>query len=73
MTVVNQRKLMERIAELVADGYLLRGQVPNTIVLTAKGLQELMATADRPMDKGKLTKESLEFERENTRKKAEGQ
>ena len=68
--IINQRKLMERINELVADGYLLRGQVPNTIILTPKGLHVLMALADRPMNPSKLTKESLESEHH---KKAEGQ
>jgi hypothetical protein len=32
-------KLTERVNELVQDGYLLKGNVPNTIILTPKGLQ----------------------------------
>ncbi len=73
MTVVNQRLLMRRINILVSDGYLLRGSMPNTIMLTPKGLNVLFADSDRPIDKSELKKESLEFERENARKKAEGQ
>lgn len=70
MTVVNQRKLLDRISELVDDGYLDRGKAPNTILITQKGLLALLATADRPINKSKLAKESLNFERENAQKKA---
>ena len=71
MTIINQRRLMDRVAQLIADGYLFRGNVPNSIILTAKGLGVLLATAGRSIDKSKLKKESLKFERENTRKKAD--
>jgi hypothetical protein len=69
MMIINQRKLMERVEELIADGYVQRGRPPGTIVLTMKGLETLMATADRPTNKSKLTKESLEVEREIARKR----
>jgi hypothetical protein len=72
MTTINQRKLMDRLSELVADGYLIRGQVPNTIILTPKGLNVLISFAERPIDKSKLVKvdkfklvkELLELERQ---------
>lgn len=57
MTVTNQRKLLDRISELVDDGYLLRGRTPNTIALTQKGINTLLAEADRPIDKKKLVYE----------------
>ena len=72
MMLINQRKLMERINELIADGYLRRGPVP-TIILTPKGLEVLLAQADRPANVTRLTKETLEGEREAARKKEEGQ
>lgn len=73
MMLINQRKLMERINELIADGYLRRGPVPTTIILTPKGLEVLLAQADRPANVTRLTKETLEGEREAARKKEEGQ
>ena len=53
----SQVKLTERLNELVQDGYLNKGTEPNTIILTPKGLQCLMAYADRPVDKSKLKKD----------------
>ncbi len=50
-------KLTERVNELVQTGYLLRGSVPNTIILSPKGLQLLMAEAERPIDKSDLKKD----------------
>jgi hypothetical protein len=68
MMITNQRKLMDRVGELIADGYLIRGLPSGTTILTMKGLEVLMAAADRPTTK--LTKESLEVEREISRKRA---
>lgn len=66
MMQVNQRKLMERVAELVADGYLLRGAIPEIIILTPKGLAALMEAAERPINRSDLVKENLQSERERT-------
>ena len=64
---------MERVSELVADGYLFRGSTPNTIILAPKGLGVLISLAERPLDKSKLVKVSKESERELARKREEGQ
>jgi hypothetical protein len=51
-------KLDERVNELIQDGYLIRGAHPNTIILSPRGLQFLMAEAERPIKKSALKKDT---------------
>jgi hypothetical protein len=67
----DEQRIYHRVQELIADGYLIRGKGPNTVMLTNKGLRVLCSLADRPIKKEKLTKTSLAFERQNSRKKDE--
>jgi hypothetical protein len=57
--IMFQIKLTERVNELIQSGYLIKGSIPNTIVLSPKGLQFLMAEADPPINKSDLKKDVL--------------
>ena len=73
MTVIHQRSFKERVDELIADGYLHRGPFRNSFFLSSKGLMVLIADVERPVDQARLTKESLEAEREASRIKETGE
>jgi hypothetical protein len=44
-------KLRTRIDQLVEDGFLIQGEHPNSLKVTRKGIDALMACAERPVPK----------------------
>ena len=53
-----QRELYQRrISELLRDGYLIRERTqPHVVMLTLRGMNVLMACADRPIQRNQLPK-----------------